>query len=132
MKPQFSAHGTSEYSIKDSIIFINVRGPWNAEFFPQFHQQLLSAVPLLNIENYAVLLSPIGEALVTPEGYQTHLEFVSQVSAKAVAINLQQCDTKVVSGELFTKLYREAGLKSEVFDDSNTALSWLNKQLSPA
>jgi hypothetical protein len=128
----FSPHGTLDIVIEDNLVLIEAEGPWNIEYLDQLHEQLIKAVSQVDPNNYAILITPQGEAISVEAGLEYHLNFIRQGNAKAVALNLAHCTTASLTESIFTKLYRIAGVKHAFFDNSFDARQWLEMVLKPA
>ena len=128
----FSPHGTLDIAIEGNLILIDAQGPWNLEYLDSLHQQLVVAASKVDPDNYAILITPKGEAISVEAGLDFHLNFIRQGNVKAVALNLAYCTTALLTESLFTKLYRVAGIQHAFFDNSFDARLWLEKQLKPA
>lgn len=126
----FSAHGHCELSLQDNVLVIDAYGPWNVEFINHLHQLLINNVRSKSITDFAVLLRPHGEALLVSQAIPLHVEFLKHSSAKAVAIDLSDCTTKSMTKDLCHLVYGQAGLRHQVFDDGESAQSWLVEQLA--
>jgi hypothetical protein len=124
-----SPHGTLDIVVEDNLVFIEAEGPWNIEYLEQLHEQLIKAVLKVDRNNYAVLITPKGEAISVEAGFEYHLNFIRHGNAKAVALNLAQCTTALLTESIFTKLYRMAGVKHAFFDNSFDARQWLENEL---
>ncbi len=127
----FSRHGTLDIVIEDNLILIEAQGPWNIEYLDYLHEQLRIAVSKVDINNYAILITPKGEAISVEAGLEYHLNFIRQGNTKAVALNLAHCTTALLTESLFTKLYRAAGIKHAFFDNNFDARQWLEAELKP-
>ena len=125
----FSPHGTLDIVVEDNLVFIEAEGPWNIEYLEQLHEQLIKAVLKVDQNNYAVLITPKGEAISVEIGFEYHLNFIRQGNTKAVALNLAHCTTSLLTESIFTKLYRMAGVKHAFFDNSFDARQWLENEL---
>ncbi|WP_286262886.1 hypothetical protein [Thalassotalea atypica] len=125
----FSAHGRATIFVEDNIVIIESIGPWNLEYFMALHIKLVNAIRQIQHDKYAVLLKLNGEAIAGQDCYNAHLNFIKQGNAKAVAINLSSCSTPVISRDLLSKIYHEAGLEHQFFADDHTAIHWLNSKL---
>lgn len=123
-------HGKFSIDIQENIICIRAQGPWNLEFAELIHRELLLAASKVDIENYAVYLEPMGEALCGHDVINAHTEFVAKGRTKAVAVNFQHCYTAPISKTVFTKIYAAAGSNYQFFDDKITAIDWLEEQLN--
>ncbi len=128
----FSPHGTLDIVVEDNLILIEAQGPWNIEYLDQLHEQLLKAALQVDLNNYAILITPKGEAISVEVGLEYHLNFIRKGNTKAVALNLAYCTTALLTESLFTKLYRAAGIKHAFFDDSHDARLWLEQELKLA
>ncbi len=125
----FSPHGTLDIAVDGNLILIEAQGPWNVEYLDYLHAQLIAAVANVDLANYAILITPKGEAISVEAGLEYHLNFIRQGNTKAVALNLAYCTTSLLTESLFTKLYRAAGIKHAFFDNGFEARLWLEKQL---
>lgn len=123
-------HGKFSIDIQDNIICISAQGPWNLEFAEVIHRELLLAATKVDIENYAVYLEPLGEALCGEDVIQSHTDFVARGRTKAVAVNFQHCYTTPISRAVFTKIYTNAGANYEFFENKLAAIAWLQEQLT--
>jgi hypothetical protein len=119
-----------ELAIEENLILLDVQGPWNLEYIDHLHEKLLGAVSQVPENNYAVLFTPIGEAISVDAGFDYHLKFLRQGNARAIAINLGRCTTPLLTENLFTKLYRAAEIKFAFFDNTFDARLWLEKELN--
>ena len=59
----FSPHGTLDIAIDNNLILIEAQGPWNIEYLDHLHAQLIVAVSKVDLDNYAILITPKGEAI---------------------------------------------------------------------
>lgn len=125
----FSPHGTLDIAVDGNLILIEAQGPWNVEYLDYLHVQLIAAAAKVDPDNYAILITPKGEAISVEAGLEYHLNFIRQGNTKAVALNLAYCTTSLLTESLFTKLYRTAGIKHAFFDNGFDARLWLEKQL---
>ena len=130
MLNRFAVHGKCNISIEDSIIIIESTGPWNIEYFHQLHQNIVTAVSQVNVENYAILLVLHGEAICTHEVIKFHIDFLRQGNSKAVAVNLSQCDTPQLTKDLCCMVYKAAQLTFDFFDSNKQARIWLDSKLA--
>lgn len=85
---QFEVHGCSNITVEGNIIVIDAQGPWNYEFMAIIHKNILDAVKHVDINNFAVLLHPIGESVPVNDAINTHVDFLKEGNTKAVAVNL--------------------------------------------
>ncbi len=132
MQSAYECHGDFKITTEHNILMIDVWGPWNQEFFTQFHQQLYIAVHQLPMDIYAVLVSMHGQALPVRDAIDNHIEFISQGNALATAIDLSGCTTAGLSKDLFGKIYTQSNLNHAFFDDKESARTWLFEQLESA
>jgi hypothetical protein len=130
MGTAFFAHGKTEIIIEGNIIIIQCVGPWNIEYFHGLHQDIVSAVSQVNINNYAVLLKPIGEAICVAEAIDYHVAFLNQGNAKAIAVNLSDSDVPNTTKSLCNKAYEKAQLNFQFFYSDEPAKVWLKESLS--
>ena len=126
----FLAHGNLTIFVEDNIIFIEAQGPWNIEYLDQLHAELIKAVGKVDQNNYAVLLTLKGEAISVEPGLQYHLNFIQRSNVTAVALNLANCTTALLTESIFAQLYKTAGVEHAFFDNSLDAHQWLELQLS--
>ncbi|MCL6417053.1 hypothetical protein MIB92_15435 [Aestuariirhabdus sp. Z084] len=126
MASRFTAHGNCRFSISGNIVSIYAAGPWNLEFFQSMQKRLRALIESeLDIDNYAILIDFVGVSLASPDVLDYHLEFVKQGNAKAIALNLQQCTSSLLTGEAFSRVYTEGGLTNKCFDNREDAIAWL-------
>ncbi|GAA0810307.1 hypothetical protein GCM10009111_00970 [Colwellia asteriadis] len=125
MSTAFSVHGAKEITVENNIITIRSVGPWNIEYFHLLHQDLIAAVTLVDFNNYAVLLVPLGEAISVAEALDYHVAFLKKGNTKAVAINLAGSDVPNSTKSLCTKAYEQAGLNFKFFTSDEEAKQWL-------
>ena len=126
---EYHAHGKFDIIVEDNIMKIDAIGPWNDEFFLELHEHLLMAAEHLDINNYVVLLNPIGQAVSAMKNFTFHSEFVAKASAKAVAVNLAQCTSHGITRTLFESVYQNACITHEFFTNKDDALNWLDGHL---
>ena len=126
----FVPHGTLELAIEDNLILIEAQGPWNIEYLDYLHKKMSLAVTQVDQNNYAVLLTPIGEAISVEVGLEYHTNFIRNSRTKAVAVNLAHCTTSQLTENLFSKIYQTAGLNHAFFDNVFDARNWLEGQLA--
>ncbi|MGB2740540.1 MAG: hypothetical protein WBC60_08305 [Cognaticolwellia sp.] len=126
----FVPHGTLELAIEDNLILIEAQGPWNIEYLDFLHKKMSLAVTQVDQNNYAVLLTPIGEAISVEVGLEYHTNFIRNSRTKAVAVNLAHCTTSQLTENLFSKIYQAAGFKHAFFDNVSDARNWLERQLT--
>ena len=126
----FSPHGGLDITIENNLIMIDARGPWNIEYLDQLHGQLLQAITKVDINKYGVLITLRGDAISVGDGFEYHLNFIRKGNTKAVAINLSNCTTALLSESIFSKLYQKAGVNHAFFDNSADAYQWLESQLA--
>ena len=125
----YSAHGDTNVIVEDNILIIKSRGPWNIEYVHGLHQQLISVVENHNLSNYGVLLIPLGEAIGVHETMEYHVNFLRQGKAKAVAINLSQCETPHSTESMCRVAYQTANLEHEFFYSNEEAKLWLKNKM---
>jgi hypothetical protein len=130
MTSKFSVHGYTHITVRESIIFLETKGPWNIEYFQDLHQELLTTVMHYKLLEYAVVLIPIGEAIAIPGVMEFHVEFISKGKAIAVAIDLSKCDTPHSTTRLCSEAYQSAQIEHEFFDDNTSAVAWLKTKMS--
>ena len=128
----FSPHGTLDIIVDDNIIFIEAQGPWNIEYLALLHEEFTKAVCRVDIANYAILITPKGEAISAEARGESHISFIKKGNAKAVALNLAYCTTALLTERIFTKLYRAADIKHAFFDSHHDARLWLDEELKLA
>jgi hypothetical protein len=126
----YAPFSSLQLEIEDNLILIEAQGPWNIEYLDFLHQELLWAVTQVEQRNYGVLLTLKGEAISVETGLEYHLHFIRHSKTKAVALNLAHCTTSQLTENLFTKIYRAAGIKHAFFDNAFDARLWLEKQLT--
>ncbi|MBA6389632.1 hypothetical protein H4J38_02450 [Colwellia sp. BRX10-3] len=126
----FAPRSSLEITIEDNLILIQAQGPWNIEYLDYLHQQLRWAVTQIDQSNYGVLLTPKGEAISVEAGLEYHVNFIRNSKTKAVALNLAHCTTSQLAENLFSKIYRGAGIKHAFFDNAFDARLWLEKELA--
>jgi len=129
MQKNFSKHGCCNISHEENIIMMDAEGPWNDEFFVEMHHKLLGVVGQIDINNYAILVTLIGESIATSDSLITHENHVKSGNAKAIAFNLAYCDTPLITEMMFTKIYNSNNLKNKFFNDTASAKSWLKGYL---
>jgi hypothetical protein len=125
-----SAHGTLKIDIADNVIMVEAGGPWNIEYLDNLHQQLMNAAVHVDINNYGLLLALKGEAIPVDKGLEYHLNFIRQGRTRAVAVNLAECTTSLLTKSIFSKLYRSANIHHQFFDNSIDAQQWLALQMN--
>lgn len=125
----FSPDGMLEITIEDNIIVITAQGPWNIEYLDNLHQKLLWAGTQVDLNNYTILITPIGEAISVEAGLEYHLKLIRQGTTKAVGLNLTHSTTSQLTENLFTKIYQATGIKHAFFDNVFDARLWLEKEL---
>lgn len=125
MKELFRPHGASEINIDGNIICIEAEGPWNAEFFNMFHQELMVAAKDLDINNFATLLLPVGEALGVQEGFESHMAFVERSNTRGLAICLKHSTIPTLSKQMCQKMYDQIDVNYRFFDEPEEAKAWL-------
>jgi len=130
MQKNFSKHGYCNISHDENIIVMDAEGPWNDEFFVEMHQKLLGAVEQVDINNYAILVTLIGESIATSDSLVTHENYVKAGNAKAIAFNLAYCDTPLITEMMFAKIYNNNSLDNKFFNDSASAKLWLKEYLN--
>ncbi len=130
MMSKFSVHGYTRIVVRESIIFLETKGPWNIEYFQHLHQELLATVIHNKLPEYAVVLMPIGEAIAVPGAMDFHVKFISKGNAIAVAIDLSQCDTPLSTTRLCREAYQLAQIEHEFFNDNAAAVTWLKAKMS--
>lgn len=118
-------HGNVSLTWRNDILEINTTGPWNMEFFNHLHQALFEAVRLQNETNFLVLLNIKGEAVATPDAQAFHTEFLKASSARAIAVNINECQTKSMTRDICHQVYQGAGLLHQCFLSRADALAWL-------
>ena len=125
----FPPHGKLDIKIENNLIIIEAQGPWNIEYLQYLHQQLLSSVAKVDVDNYGILISPIDDAISVKEGFEYHLNFIRHATVKAVAVNLARCTSPLMTENICRKLYGEAEINHSFFTDETAARTWLNSQL---
>ncbi len=125
----FNPHGTLKLAIEENIILLEAQGPWNIEYIEYLHQELSKAVTQVDHNNYGVLFTPKGEAISVEEGLEYHLRFLRRGNTQAISLNLAHCTTSLLTENLFTKLYRAAGIEHAFFDNAFDARLWLEQIL---
>lgn len=128
MSKLFSVHGKSNITIVDNIVIIESKGPWNIEYFKGLHDELKEAIQKSLLTSYGVLLIPIGEAIGVYETMEYHVKFLRQGAAKAVAINLERCDTPHSTQSLCREAYESVQLEHEFFYSNEEAINWLKTE----
>lgn len=130
MNSYFPVHGLCHYAIDDNIVIIDAKGPFNLEFFKEMHADLVNFVMAnANYKNFAILLIMRGDTLALPDALQYHEEHVRKGTARAIAVNLTHSHYATTTAKQMQKVYTNAGLKNEVFDDIEDAKNWLNSHL---
>jgi hypothetical protein len=127
---KFEIHGQYKLSTCANIIYIEVKGPWNFEFFQKIHDEFRALYLKIDTNNYAILLTPHGETIAISEALALHESFVLQGSAKAIAINLQFSSTPLSGESMFRQVYEKTGLKHAFFNNRKDAKLWLDKLLA--
>lgn len=130
MNSTFAPHGKFSLSVKENIIYIEAQGPWNIEFTLHLHQDLLAVASQVDINNYGIVLTPIGEAIAGDDVIQAHINFVSNAQTKAVAVNFEKCLTIPISQALFKRVYESAGINYQFFSSMANSKKWVKTQLS--
>jgi hypothetical protein len=130
MVAKFIAHGNTEIIMEGNIIVIRCVGPWNIEYFHRLHQDILTAVSQVDINNYGVLFLPISEAICVAEAIDYHVDFLKQGNAKAIAVNLTGSEVPNITKDLCQKAYEQAGLNFQFFYSDESAKAWLQHHLA--
>ncbi|WP_440876161.1 hypothetical protein [Thalassotalea sp. PLHSN55] len=130
MNDAFVAHGKFDIRVESNIIALSAQGPWNIEFFDELHHELFHVAATMQEKKYAILLSPIGEAIAVNNSIAYHVDFIRKGKAIAVAVNLEQCDFKALTKHQCGQAYKLANLKHAFFEDEHSARLWLEQQLS--
>jgi len=126
---QFIAHGESQLSVEGQILIIDITGPCNIEFFHELHHDLVRISKKINVENYATLLILRGEAIFVEEVFEYHVEFLKKVKTKAIAIDLEYCETPSVTKAMCHKAYCSAEITHEFFENMSQAKNWLTHDI---
>jgi len=126
---KFSIHGECNLSVDRNILTINITGPCNKEFFFYLHQKLLSVADKININNYAVLLIPHGDAVIIFDAFLAHVEFLKSKSVKAIAVVLESCSTPSMTKSMCHKAYENADIVHQFFENRAAAKNWLNDEI---
>lgn len=125
MEELFKPHGTSVIHTEGNILVIDAEGPWNDEFFKQFHAEMAEAAKALDLNNYATLILPRGEALGVQDGLDRHVSFVRKSGSRALALCLKYSDTPEISRFICSKMYDQVGIEYQFFDTIEEAKAWL-------
>lgn len=125
MEELFKPHGSSVIYTEGNILVIDAEGPWNDEFFLKFHAELIEIAKELDINNYATLIMPRGEALGVQDGLERHVAFVRKSGSKALAICLKHSSIPDISRFMCTKMYDQVGIEYQFFDEEDDAKVWL-------
>ena len=132
MHNRYNSHGDFKIEIDKDVIVIDAWGPWNQEFFTQFHQQLYTVVHQLTVDIYGALVVIHGQGLPVNDAIDEHIAFLSQGNVTALAVDLSCCSTAGLSQDVFSKIYTQSKLNFKFFDDNQAAKAWLAQQLSAA
>ena len=131
-KRTFLPHGSSDITVDNDLITVDIVGPCNTEFFEHMEAQITSLRPQLNMNNYTSLVILRNEALATPEAMTYFTNYLKAVQVRAVAINLQYADSPSITEDVCKKAYTDAGVKHRFFSDNVSASSWLRKCMATA
>ena len=132
MESGYERHGDFKIKIDKNVILIDAWGPWNQEFFTQFHRQLYLAVHQLTVDIYGALVVIHGQGLPVNDAIDDHIAFLRQGNVRALAVDLSCCSTAGLSKDVFSKIYTQSELNFEFFDDNQAAKKWLTQQLTSA
>lgn len=129
MSNSFKAHGKFTIEASKHILLVDVEGPWNVEFVTQLHLEVIEKIKKVDVNNFAVLLLPRGDALSVNDAINYHTAFIKQAKNKVIAVNLSASSMPLLTKELLEKVYKTAEMKHAFFNDTDAAKSWIFQQL---
>jgi len=129
-KNQFSVHGSLTISVDNNVISLDVEGPCNTEFFQKMAVELRGVRGQIDLNNYAALIVLRGEALATQDAMDYFSQYLTTVSVKAVALNLQFAESPSVTKQICHQAYQKAGTKHQFFNNNESAVEWLRSCLN--
>lgn len=130
----FRAHGEAIGRVQDRLVFFEITGPFNKEFF----QALETSRRDLGGSHrprgpFANIVTVRGSLLMTPEAIEVYSHYVKGIRAHATAhVVAEDVIGRSVMVPLLERLYREARKSFDVFLDVQSAVRWAELQLSEA
>lgn len=122
---QFCSHGESRLEVREGIVFVEVTGPCNLEFFQEMASQLYALRTQLNLWNYSALVTFKGEALFTQDGVKFFIEYLKQINPTAIALNLEYVALPKASKHILQSVYSKARTNYYFFNCRHEAKFWL-------
>ncbi len=134
---EFSEHGSYSIKIKDHILIIDAKGPFNIELVTHYHIELNASIELLAQSNqpWSQIVILHEESLFTPEAEQKLIDSNRWRKTKGLSycalVLVNPVGSKLITSQM-THIYRDAGIQMRIFDQIMTAKEWLTKRNSQA
>ena len=125
-----SMHGKFSLNCFEQIIYIDSTGPLNIEYFHAMHKALSRLTSTFTCHNYVALLTPIDEVVSVKDAIELHANFLRKSNTKAIAVDFSLCTSPQITKFLCKKMYGQAGIKYQFFDDRISAETWLKQVLN--
>ncbi|OUS39434.1 hypothetical protein A9R01_01600 ['Osedax' symbiont bacterium Rs2_46_30_T18] len=128
----YPAHGLHKIELKDNILTVEARGPFNDEQVQNYQAQLQHTLGnicgpwgQLNLLHQDCLFTPQAERAM----YQT-IEFRKQRGVCAIAVVFITPGPNSITEQQLTRIYQHFNIAHAYFINENDALIWLNTQLA--
>lgn len=132
---KFEQHGQLASAVLGNILVLEGTGPFNIEMLRAASQEASEVLNSLYKKPWGVLSSMHGEAAYLPDAAELLIDTIRKeksLNRIATAIIVTNSTVKVfVEGHL-SHIYQRAGETCEVFEERETALVWLNRQIKAA
>ncbi|WP_354622803.1 hypothetical protein [Psychromonas sp. MME2] len=127
---KYREHGTYNIDIDSNTLIIDAKGPFNLELITHYHADLCNSVEWLavNVGVWDQIIILHEESLFTPDAAQKLTEVNLWKKTKGLdrsAIVLINPIGSLLISKQLEKLYREAGVKIQMFDNMVAAKRWL-------
>lgn len=127
---KYREHGTYNIDIDNNTLIIDAKGPFNIELITHYHSDLLNSIEWLDVNvgkwNQIIILHE--ESLFTPDAAEKLMEVNRWKKTKGLdrsaIVLINPIGSLLISKQLH-RLYQEAGIKIQMFEDIRTAKCWL-------
>jgi hypothetical protein len=128
---KFETHGevNAFYDAERSILFIEIHGPVNAQFFERYEKTVNPLRESINCKTWMSIVSIYGEDAILPleaiPKAVDSLKVAKQKGLRATAVIYDSKVNNLVFRSFWDKLYLKCGVEHEFFEHKNEAIDWL-------
>ena len=129
---KFEQHGVYEVEVKDQILLVDARGPFNDTTLESYRADVKKAVLHLSASDWGQIIVLRGQSLFTPDAEQILYESTCwriEHGLNASSVVMIEPDAEELIRAQMSRIYARANLPHHFAADIPAAKQWLKSQI---